>query len=86
MLCRKYIRCQWNQKRFFLIMAKKLEELLDARSSESRKRIVEDAKIILNDYLSEDVHLIELAEEAKSEKMIKITLNELRARVHKNRA
>lgn len=69
-----------------LIMAKKLEELLDARSSESRNRIVEDAKTILNDYLSKDVHLTELAEEAKSEKTIKLTLDELRARIHKNRA
>ncbi|WP_180008848.1 MULTISPECIES: hypothetical protein [unclassified Acinetobacter] len=67
-------------------MAKKLQELLDARSSESRNRIVEDAKTILNDCLSEDVHLTELAEKAKGQKTIKITLDDLRARVHKNRA
>ncbi|WP_257226730.1 MULTISPECIES: hypothetical protein [unclassified Acinetobacter] len=65
-------------------MAKRLEELLDARSSESRKRIVEDAKIILNDCLSEDVLLTELAEKAKGQKTIKTTLDDLRARVHKN--
>ena len=45
-------------------MAKKLQELLDACSSESRNRIMENAKIILNDCLSEDVHLTELAEKA----------------------
>lgn len=67
-------------------MAKRLEELLDAHSSESRKRIVEDAKIILNDCLSEDVFLTELAEKAKGQKTIKITLDGLRARVYKKRA
>ncbi|WP_180129735.1 MULTISPECIES: hypothetical protein [unclassified Acinetobacter] len=54
-----------ESKEIFLIMAKKLQELLDARSSESRNRIMENAKIILNDCLSEDVHLTELAEKAK---------------------
>ena len=58
-------------------MAKKLQELLDARSSESRNRIREDVKIILNDCLSEDVYLTELVEEAKSEKAGKITLDDL---------
>ncbi|RFS30994.1 hypothetical protein DYI81_09250 [Acinetobacter sp. SWAC5] len=58
-------------------MAKKLQELLDARSSESRNRILEDVKIILNDCLSEDVYLTELVEEAKSEKAGKITLDDL---------
>ena len=86
MLCRKYIRCQWNQKRFFLIMAKKLEDLIRKRSPESRNRIMENAKIILNDCLSEDVHLTELAEKAKGQKTIKIILDNLRARVHKKRA
>ncbi|MCL6233238.1 hypothetical protein [Acinetobacter amyesii] len=66
-------------------MAKKLQELLDARSSESRNRIMENAKIILNDCLSEDVHLTELAEKAKGQKTMKIILDNLRARVHKNR-
>ena len=66
-------------------MAKKLQELLDARSPESRNRIMENAKIILNDCLSEDVHLTELAEKAKGQKTIKIILDDLRARVHKNR-
>ncbi len=69
-----------------LIMAKRLEELLDARSSESRKRIVEDAKIILNDCLSEDVFLTELAEKAKGQKTIKTTLDDLQDQVHKNHA
>ncbi|WP_218945266.1 hypothetical protein [Acinetobacter sp. YH12239] len=59
-----------ESKEIFLIMAKKLQELLDARSSESQNRIKENAKIILNDCLSEDVHLTQLAEEAKSEKTI----------------
>ena len=69
-----------------LIMAKKLEELLDCRSSESRNRIRENAKIILNDCFSEDVHLTEQAEKVKGQKTIKITLDGLRARVHKKRA
>lgn len=58
-------------------MAKKLQELLDARSSESQNRIMENAKIILNDCLSEDVHLTELAEKAKGQKTIKTTLDDL---------
>ena len=45
-------------------MAKKLEDLIRKRSPESRNRIMENAKIILNDCLSEDVHLTELAEKA----------------------
>ncbi|WP_312210617.1 hypothetical protein [Acinetobacter variabilis] len=67
-------------------MAKKLEDLITERSPESQKRIMENAKIILNDCLAEDVHLTELAEKAKGQKTIKLTLDELRARVHKNRA
>lgn len=67
-------------------MAKKLEDLIRERSPESQNRIMENAKIILNDCLSEDVHLTELAEKAKGQKTIKVTLDELRARVHKNRA
>lgn len=67
-------------------MASKLEDLIRERSPESQNRIMENAKIILNDCLSEDVHLTELAEKAKGQKTIKVTLDELRARVHKNRA
>ena len=67
-------------------MAKKLQDLLSNRSSVSQNRIMENAKIILNNCLSEDKHLIELAEKAKGQKTIKLTLDELRARVHKNRA
>lgn len=66
-------------------MAKKLQELLDARSSESQNRILQNAEIMLKDYLSDDVHLKQLAEKAKGQKTIKITLDGLRARVHKNR-
>lgn len=67
-------------------MAKKLEDLIRERSTEGQNRIMENAKIILNDCLSEDVYLSELAEKVKVEKRIKLTLDELRARVHKNRA
>ena len=67
-------------------MAKKLEDLIRERSPESQNRVMENAKIILNDCLSEDVHSTELAEKAKRQKTIKLTLDELRARVHKNRA
>ncbi|WP_180173906.1 hypothetical protein [Acinetobacter sp. YH01024] len=66
-------------------MAKKLQELLDARSSESQNRILQNAEIMLKDYLSEDVHLTELAEKAKGQKTIKIILDELQDQVHKNR-
>ncbi|EZQ12538.1 hypothetical protein CL42_00805 [Acinetobacter sp. Ver3] len=67
-------------------MGKKLEDLIRERSPESQKRIMENAKIILNDCLWEDVHLTKLAEKAKGQKTIKLTLDELRARVHKNHA
>lgn len=67
-------------------MAKKLEDLIRERSPESQNRIIENAKIILNDCLTEDVHLTQLAEKAKGQKTIKLTLDDLRARVHKNRA
>ncbi|MEN8991581.1 hypothetical protein ABD624_06380 [Avibacterium paragallinarum] len=66
-------------------MAKKLQELLDARSFESQNRILQNAEIMLKDYLSEDVHLTELAEKAKGQKTIKIILDELQDQVHKNR-
>lgn len=68
------------------MMGKKLEDIIRERSSESQKRIIENAKIILNDCLSEDVHLTKLAEKAKGQKTIKLTLDELRACVHQNRA
>ncbi|WP_257223066.1 hypothetical protein [Acinetobacter sp. YH12126] len=67
------------------MMAKKLEDLIRKRSPESRNRIMENAKIILNDCLSEDVHLTELAEKAKGQKTIKIILDELQDQVHKKR-
>ena len=47
---------------------------------------MENAKIILNDCLAEYVPLTELAEKAKGQKTIKLTLDELRARVYKNHA
>lgn len=65
-------------------MAKKLEDLITERSFESQSRILENAKIILKDCLAEDVYLKELAEKAKGQKTIKLTLDDLRA--HKNRA
>lgn len=67
-------------------MAKKLEELLVERSIESQNRILGNAKIILKDCLSDDVYITELAEKAKTEETIKFTLDDLRERVHKNRA
>lgn len=67
------------------MMAKKLEDIIRERSPESQNRIMENAKIILNDCLSEDVHLIELAKKAKGKKTIKLNLDDLRARIHKNR-
>ena len=45
-------------------MAKKLEELLGMHSIESQNRIFENAKIILNDLVKEDIQLLKLAEEA----------------------
>ena len=67
------------------MLAKKLEDLIRERIPESQNRIMENAKIILTDCLAEDVHLTELAVKAKGQKTIKITLDGLRARVHKNR-
>ncbi|MGB9189536.1 MULTISPECIES: hypothetical protein [unclassified Acinetobacter] len=67
-------------------MAKKLEELLGMHSIESQNRIFENAKIILNDLVKEDIQLLKLAEEAKNDETVKMSLKELRARVHKNRA
>ena len=64
------------------MMGKKLEDLIRDRSSESQNRILENAQTMLNDCLSEDVHL---AEKAKGQKTIKFTLDELQDQVHKNR-
>ncbi|QIO09000.1 hypothetical protein [Acinetobacter lanii] len=65
-------------------MARKLEELLMQRSTESQNRILKNAKKILKDCLSEDEWLLQQAVQAKSEKKIKLTLDELRARIQKN--
>lgn len=67
-------------------MVKKIPEFLDGRSPDRQNRILENAKIILKDYLIDEVYLLQLAEKAKSEKTIRITLDDLRARVHKNYA
>ena len=67
-------------------MAKNLQELLGKRSLESQKRILEKANEILNNLVQEDRQLLKIAEEVETEKTIKISSNELRARVHKNRA
>ncbi|GEM_PF-4844309 len=37
------------------------------------------------DCVMDEVYLLQLAEKAKSEETIRITLDDLRARVHKNR-
>ena len=66
-------------------MAKKLEDLIRKRSPESQNRILQNAEIMLKDYLSDDVHLKQLAEKAKGQKTIKIILDELQDQVHKNR-
>lgn len=67
-------------------MVKKLPGLLESRSPDRQNRILENAKIILKDYLMDEVYLFQLAEKAKSEETIRITLDDLRARVHKNYA
>lgn len=67
-------------------MAKNLQELLGKRSLESQKRILEKANEILNNLVQEDRQLLKIAEEAQTEETVKISLNELRARVHKNPA
>lgn len=67
-------------------MVKNLQELLGKRSLESQKRILEKANEILNNLVQEDRQLLKIAEEVETEKTIKISINELRARVHKNRA
>ena len=73
------LKDEWN-------MAKNLQEILGKRSLESQKRILEKANEILNNLVQEDRQLFKLAEEAKTEKTVKISINDLRARVHKNRA
>src|SRR5690606_29126148 len=72
-------RDEWN-------MAKNLQELLGKRSLESQKRILEKANKILNNLVQEDRQLLKIAEEVETEKTVKISINDLRARVHKNRA
>ncbi|ENV43526.1 type III-B CRISPR module-associated protein Cmr5 [Acinetobacter schindleri] len=72
-------RDEWN-------MAKNLQELLGKRSLESQKRILEKANEILNNLVQEDRQLLKIAEEVETEKTVKISINDLRARVHKNRA
>ncbi|QIZ61759.1 hypothetical protein [Acinetobacter indicus] len=75
-------------------MVKKIPEFLEGRSPDRQNRILENAKIILKDYLMDEVYLFQPAEKAKSEETIKakseetirITLDDLRARVHKNYA
>lgn len=73
------LKDEWN-------MAKNLQEILGKRSLESQKRILEKANEILNNLVQEDRQLLKIAEEVETEKTIKISINELRARVHKNRA
>lgn len=72
-------RDEWN-------MAKNLQELLGKRSLESQKRILEKANEILNNLVQEDRQLLKIAEEVETEKTVKISINDLRARVNKNRA
>ena len=48
-------------------MVKKLPGLLESRSPDRQNRILENAKIILKDYLMDEVYLLQLAEKAKSE-------------------
>ncbi|MCK4101294.1 hypothetical protein HCY02_03230 [Acinetobacter radioresistens] len=71
-------RNEWN-------MAKNLQELLGKRSLESQKRILEKANEILNNLVQEDRQLLKIAEEAQTEETVKLSLHDLRARVHKNR-
>lgn len=68
------------------IWQKNLQELLGKRSLESQKRILEKANEILNNLVQEDRQLLKIAEEVETEKTVKISINDLRARVHKNRA
>ena len=66
-------------------MVKKIPEFLEARSPDRQNRILENTKIILKDCVMDEVYLLQLAEKAKSEETIRITLADLRVRVHKNR-
>lgn len=66
-------------------MVKKIPEFLEGRSPDSQNRILENTKIILKDCVMDEVYLLQLAEKAKSEETIRITLDDLRVRVHKNR-
>ncbi|WP_168416456.1 hypothetical protein [Acinetobacter indicus] len=64
---------------------KKIPEFLEGRSPDRQNRILENTKIILKDCVMDEVYLLQLAEKAKSEETIRITLADLRVRVHKNR-
>ncbi|WP_158651079.1 hypothetical protein [Acinetobacter indicus] len=66
-------------------MVKKLPGLLESRSPDRQNRILENTKIVLKDCVMDEVYLLQLAEKAKSEETIRITLDGLRVRVHKNR-
>ena len=73
------LKDEWN-------MAKNLQEILGKRILEIQKRILEKANEILNNLVQEDRQLLKIAEEVETEKTVKISINDLRARVHKNRA
>lgn len=61
----------------------KIPEFLEGRSPDRQNRILENTKIILKDCVMDEVYLLQLAEKAKSEETIRITLDDLRVRVHK---
>src|SRR5690606_18530012 len=67
-------------------VVKNLHELLGKRSLESQKRILEKANESLNNLVQEDRQLLKIAEEVETEKTVRISINDLRARVNKNRA
>ena len=62
-------------------MPKKLEGHLHARSLESQKRIFEKANSIFKKQLNEDLELLKLAEQVKTEETVKLSIEELRTRV-----
>lgn len=65
-------------------MSKKLEDLLQERSFESQKRILEKAQNLFNTYLYEDCELMKLAEQAKMDETVRVSIKALRTRTHKN--
>src|SRR5690606_16685309 len=67
-------------------VVKNLHELLGKRSPKSQKRILEKANESLNNLVQEDRQLLKIAEEVETEKTVRISINDLRARVNKNRA